>query len=536
MSGAVPLRLRARNEGDWGNRIRASVAWSTRPLRFDASTPSLTTVNLPPGGTVSAGTLLRLQSSSVIEFRFVTMALESSSPPTFTPFVRLTLDRPATVVPQTIDIVDATLIVDDGDGRAERHDRIGLSPLHPRWIANTLFAESELLFPDPSWSESSFTPLDPTLSPVAFPPVLFRGGEDRYPDISPDDFIDSRWTPGDEEPGGGIQAIAQITDIASLAVPDLYHPFPLAERKKLRPVTSLAGATFAPCVDLPPVEDAAEPPAQDLIKLRLDPTIPEELAQITDLQVKVVEFADVLRSFVALLDVPPRLTVRRLINWRNHFQSSYAAAFHPWLSTVRRDDGRNALVPLPPSSPAAGIIAAVENTFGVPHGPANVIAAGAVAVRDSVSPATHAEVHPLGINVYLQERDGIRLTAARTLSEDFSYRQLSVRRLLLLLRRTIEQQMQWAVFEPNNGALRAELRQMLTVYLRQLFTAGAFRGATEEESFFVRCDATNNPPRLADAGQLLVEVGVAPSEPLEFIVLRLTRDADGSLTTNETRG
>jgi len=95
--------------------------------------------------------------------------------------------------------------------------------------------------------------------------------------------------------------------------------------------------------------------------------------------------------------------------------------------------------------------------------------------------------------------------------------------------------MQWVVFEPNTPALRAELRQTLTVYLRQLYTAGAFRGATEEESFFVRCDASNNPPRIADLGQLLVEVGVAPSEPVEFIVLRLSRDADGSLTTSETR-
>jgi len=35
---------------------------------------------------------------------------------------------------------------------------------------------------------------------------------------------------------------------------------------------------------------------------------------------------------------------------------------------------------------------------------------------------------------------------------------------------------------------------------------------------------------------LLVEVGVAPAEPLEFIVLRLARDADGSLTATEARG
>jgi phage tail sheath protein FI len=36
-----------------------------------------------------------------------------------------------------------------------------------------------------------------------------------------------------------------------------------------------------------------------------------------------------------------------------------------------------------------------------------------------------------------------------------------------------------------------------------------------------------------DNGQLIAEVGVAPAEPLEFIVLRLARDADGTLTLKE---
>jgi phage tail sheath protein FI len=142
-------------------------------------------------------------------------------------------------------------------------------------------------------------------------------------------------------------------------------------------------------------------------------------------------------------------------------------------------------------------------------------------------------LHPQGINVYLRERDGIRLSAARTLSRDPSYRQLSVRRLITMICRALEQQMQWVVFEPNNPALRDEVRLVLQNYLRQLFRAGAFRGATEEQAFFVRCDATNNPPLVADAGQLIAEIGVAPAEPLEFIVLRLAREGDGTLTFTE---
>src|SRR5262249_3457043 len=99
--------------------------------------------------------------------------------------------------------------------------------------------------------------------------------------------------------------------------------------------------------------------------------------------------------------------------------------------------------------------------------------------------------------------------------------------------RALEQQMQWVVFEPHNQALRAEVRLSLESYLRQLYRLGAFRGATEEEAFFVRCDETNNPPFIADAGRLMADIRVAPSEPLEFIVFSLAREGDGTLTLRE---
>jgi len=191
---------------------------------------------------------------------------------------------------------------------------------------------------------------------------------------------------------------------------------------------------------------------------------------------------------------------------------------------------------VPPSAIAAGIVARQERAFGVPHGPANVLAAEVVDVDDAVSPARHDELHQQGLNVYLRERDGVRLSAARTLSRDPSYRQLSVRRLMTLIRRTLERQMRWAVFEPNNESLRAEVVRQLDSYLRRLYRAGAFRGATEKEAFFVRCDETLNTPYVVDSGQLLAEIGVAPAEPLEFILLQLARDGDGTLLMREKEG
>ncbi|MDQ6612019.1 MAG: phage tail sheath subtilisin-like domain-containing protein, partial [Gemmatimonadota bacterium] len=207
----------------------------------------------------------------------------------------------------------------------------------------------------------------------------------------------------------------------------------------------------------------------------------------------------------------------------------YAAAYHPWLKVARGDDTRDPAIAINPSAVAAGIIARREIERGVQYGPANELARGVFGVTDRVSPARFAELHQNGINVYTHERDGARLNAARTLSAEPSYRQLSVRRLMTMLRRVLYRQMQWAVFEPNDFRLRGDIRNQLDAYLRQLFAANAFAGARAEDAFFVRCDDQLNPQSAIDAGRLYCYVGVAPAEPLEFIVLQIARDGDGTL-------
>jgi uncharacterized protein len=92
------------------------------------------------------------------------------------------------------------------------------------------------------------------------------------------------------------------------------------------------------------------------------------------------------------------------------------------------------------------------------------------------------------------------------------------------------------VFEPNTPALRETLRHTLLSFLRDLYRAGAFVGASEEEAFFVRTDDDLNPQVSIDLGRLVVEVGVAPAEPVEFIVLRITREGDGGVRVEERPG
>ncbi len=236
--------------------------------------------------------------------------------------------------------------------------------------------------------------------------------------------------------------------------------------------------------------------------------------------------AELRQRFVALLDAPSRLSGAELTRWRAGLDSSSAAAYHPWLR-VPADDPRAPAVTVPPTAFAAGIIARRERRVGLTWGPANELAATAVVAVDVLTAAAQDDLHRAGVNVFHAERDGYRLVSARTLSRDSRYEQLTVRRLMTMIMLSLEREASLLVFEPNTPDLRAGLVHRLTQFLRALFRQGAFAGDTEDASFFVRCDDVLNPPTDAGRGRLVAEVGVAPSAPLEFIVVRISQDADG---------
>jgi hypothetical protein len=538
-SGTVPgatttagdLVMRARNEGSWGNLLQATLSFQASPIAFISATA--TQLVFDANAEIQAGALLRLTlAGGTRVLRFVSALVWERIPDGPGSRIIAILGFPAGSSAVSAEVITGTLNVDDGSGRTEEHTALGLSAQHPRWMATVLCNESSLLYPGAAWIDADITPNNINLDAAVPSENQFQGGEDGWADITPEDFFDPNWTVDNEDPGQGVQCLALLSDLSVVVAPDLYSPAPLAPVENIIDPVSLAGPEFQICEDPPPTLHQ-EHGSYDLSGLRLDPRDPADLRQITALQQQLVVFAEAVRSFVVLLDVPPGLSQQRILHWRTAFDSSYAACYHPWLQVSRRDDSRNHLVLIPPSAAAAGIIAAIAIQSGVPTGPANVLAAQVINVADVVSPQRHDALHPRGINVYLHERDGVRLTAARTLSLDPQYRQLSVRRLVILIRKTLEQEMQWVVFEPNNASLQLELRLLLESFLRALFKQGAFRGVTESDSFFVRCDETVNPPFITDAGRLIAEIGIAPDEPIEFILLRLSRDGDGTLSVQD---
>jgi probable phosphoglycerate mutase len=98
-----------------------------------------------------------------------------------------------------------------------------------------------------------------------------------------------------------------------------------------------------------------------------------------------------------------------------------------------------------------------------------------------------------------------------------------VRRLALWLEETLDRELEWVVFEPNEEPVWARVREQVERLLLELWRGGTLAGATPAEALFVRCDRTTMTQDDIDSGRLVIQVGVAPREPGKFEVFRIER-------------
>ena len=156
--------------------------------------------------------------------------------------------------------------------------------------------------------------------------------------------------------------------------------------------------------------------------------------------------------------------------------------------------------------------------------PANEVVRGALDVELNITKAEQGLLNPIGINCIRPfGTRGIRVWGARTLSSNTDWTYLNVRRLFNMVETTIMNGTQYAVFEPNDINLWEGLKRTINAFLRGLWRDGALFGATAEQAFFVKCDEETNPPESIDMGKVVVEVGIAPVKPAEFVIFRIAQ-------------
>ncbi|NCC31180.1 MAG: phage tail sheath family protein [Chloroflexia bacterium] len=188
----------------------------------------------------------------------------------------------------------------------------------------------------------------------------------------------------------------------------------------------------------------------------------------------------------------------------------------------------NRLEEFAPSGIIAGVIARTDAQRGVWKAPAGT-EASLLGVREFSYKMTDNEngrLNPLGVNalrtfpVIGRVAWGARTTAgADQLASEWKY--VPVRRLALFIEESLYRGTQWAVFEPNDAPLWAQLRKAVGGFMQNLFRQGAFQGATPSEAYLVKCDSETTTQADIDRGIVNVVVGFAPLKPAEFIIIRI---------------
>jgi phage tail sheath protein FI len=234
------------------------------------------------------------------------------------------------------------------------------------------------------------------------------------------------------------------------------------------------------------------------------------------------------RAFL-LLDTPNNITEPNDIrSWlSDNIRDTNAALFYPRVRTPDPLDEYR-LRSVGASGTVAGLHARIDGSRGVWKAAAGTEASlrNVQALDYPVTDAENGVLNPLAINC-IRNFPGIGTVSwgARTLDgadvRGSEWKYIPIRRLALYIEESLRRGIQWAVFEPNDEPLWAQLRLNVGTFMQNLFRQGAFEGATPKDAYFVRCDGDTTTASDRDRGIVNVWVGFAPLKPAEFVVLYL---------------
>jgi phage tail sheath protein FI len=311
--------------------------------------------------------------------------------------------------------------------------------------------------------------------PAAQAMTRLAGGRDGIELVTPEDFIGLDNGPGQRT---GLMALAANEEIALLVAPDAMkfyerEPGPAGEMKAQR------------------------------------------------LQDQMISICELQKDRFVILDIPQSKDIEWVRRWRRRTDSSYCAYYWPWLRAVIDDKPRI----VPPSGYLAGCYATRDNQ-GVHFAPANIEIEGVEDVSLRITEDHIGILNSEAVNTFRLQR-GVRPWGVRTASSDPQWRYISVRRLFIMLRRSLEAGFAWITFEPNNHHTWDRVKDRTVAFLSDLHHKGMLAGGNADQAFFVKCDAETNPPNQVDSGQLLCDIGVAPVSPAEFIMISLVQTMGG---------
>ena len=460
------LKIRSLDEGTWGNAIwfrcvhaPGAQALLTRDLDIGSGEAQVNTTRGFEVG--SAVRIYDRENSDFVVITEITDKLIKWS--TETPVNR----RHRAAAPTYLEVLTFELHVAMKD-RREVFKGLQMHPSSRNYAPRVVSQRSRLVRIEDLFTKSPV----PHNMPEAMPMTRLSGGRDGLDALTPEDFIGHDLGPGDRT---GMLALGATEEVGLLLVPDAMRFY---ER---------------------------EPgPGGELRAQRL--------------QDQLISICEQTKDRFAILDIPPSKDIEWVCRWRRRTDSSYCAYYWPWLRTTSHDDKtRN----VPPSGYLAGAYAR-QDLEGVHVAPANLSLVGAEDVALRITEDHIGQLNSEAVNTFRLQR-GVRPWGARTASSDPQWRYVPIRRLFIMLRRSLDAGFAWVAFEPNNQATWDLVTGRTNAFLSDLYQRGMLVGGNPEQAFYVKCDAETNPPEQIDSGMLICDIGVAPVSPAEFIMISLTQ-------------
>ena len=473
--GRPTLEVQAKDPGKWGRNIKVRVASGSRPPHtrvIGALTRGATEASVELTKGFEVGAVVRVSSGPRSEYVRIEAVERKRIRWSKKQALRASYDE------ATVEAVELQLTVTSPFG-FEIHDNLVFTAGHPRSLVKVVNERSNTV---QLRDLEARTPAPFNLPQAELEEVL-SGGEDGIASVTPGDFIGRDLGLGDRT---GLFSLEDYDDVGQICAPDLQ--------------TALDRGEFT--------ERDVEAAQQALI-----------------------DFCERRKTAVAVLDVPRGFDVDQARDWRARFDTKYAQLLYPWLRVQDPTGPRSATRLVPACGHVTGLTSSVDREHGVHRAAANLVLKDVIGLETDLPKDLIDVLAPEGVNCVRAFRGrGIRPWGARTLSSDRSWEHLNVRRLFIMIERSIAEGCEWAVFETNNWDTWKAVERQVSTFLYKLWREGMLVGDVPEQAFYVRCDEELNPPEVRESGEFHVEIGIAPVRPAEFIVFRIGQQAKDIIT------
>jgi phage tail sheath protein FI len=197
--------------------------------------------------------------------------------------------------------------------------------------------------------------------------------------------------------------------------------------------------------------------------------------------------------------------------------TTYAGVYTPWIDVEDTTSGYP--IQIPPSGHVAAIFARTDRTTatwfspaGLKRGYLNILGVGNIYNQEARDIFEPAQINCIRVIPGV----GTALWGDRTLQlRDTALSFISVRRLMLYIASSTERVLLSSVFDPNDDALRTDIKHSLITLLDPIKDGKGLYDYT------VRCDDKNNSKNDIAAGVLNVDVFLDPVIPARKINVRL---------------